>query len=177
MEERRGGWIQTFSGRAYYPLDPRSEDVDIRDIAHSLALQCRYGGHCLWPFSVAQHCVLVSYACDLGDALWGLLHDAAEAYLVDVPRPIKGSLLGYRGIECGNMLVICKRFGLPFDEPESVRRADKVLLATEARDLMADPPQPWEPLPPPLPDRIEVWPWDVAKAEFLQRFYELTAVA
>src|SRR4051794_15527189 len=86
---RRGGWITTFSRRQFWPLDPHSDEIHIEDIAHSLSQQCRFGGHSRSFYSVAQHSCLVSALCKANDALWGLLHDASEAYLGDIPRPLK----------------------------------------------------------------------------------------
>src|ERR1700683_336889 len=85
----RGAWIVTFSGRRFYVLDPRPSDVRIEDIAHSLSLQCRFNGHVKNFYSVAQHSVLVSERCDPADALYGLLHDASEAYIGDMSAPLK----------------------------------------------------------------------------------------
>lgn len=136
---RQGDWMQTYSGYQFWPLDPMPEDVHILDIAHALSNQCRFAGHCRTFYSVAQHSVIVSQVVPLHDALWGLLHDAAEAYLVDLPRPLKRhSEMGrlYQAIEGRLVHVICERFGLPTDEPESVRLADDVVLMTEKRDLM-----------------------------------------
>ena len=56
----RGSWAQTFTGRQFFPLDPDPQDIDIVDIAHSLAMQCRYNGHTDRFYSVAEHCVHVS---------------------------------------------------------------------------------------------------------------------
>lgn len=171
-------WIQTFAGRQFWPLQPRVEEVFLDDIAHALSLQCRYTGHCRSFFSVAQHSVLVSHLAPAGaDPLWGLMHDAAEAYLVDVARPLKHNpcFAAYRSAEATLMAVICERFGLPADEPAWVKVADNVLLATERRDLMAPPPRPWSPGPGPMPERIEPWAPAFAEARFLARFAELTA--
>src|ERR1019366_9954250 len=82
------GAIRTYSGVRFKPLDP-DPAVGISDIAHALANQCRFGGHSSAFYSVAQHSVRVSEICAAEDALWGLLHDASEAYLVDVPAPLK----------------------------------------------------------------------------------------
>lgn len=84
-------WIQTYTGRRFFPLEPNPADVDIRDIAHALALETRFGGHSRVFYSVAEHCVRVSHEVEPPHALWGLLHDAAEAYLADVPRPVKAN--------------------------------------------------------------------------------------
>lgn len=144
---RVGDWIQTYSGRPFWPLDPRPEEICIEDIAHALAHQCRFAGHVKRFYSVGEHCVRVSFICDPADALWGLLHDAAEAYLVDLPRPIKRhSEIGqmYSEVERRLMAAVCERFGLAVEEPESVGVADKILLGIEARDLMAPLLPGWE---------------------------------
>lgn len=172
-EARIGGRCQTFTGRYFWPLDPRADEVCIEDIAHHLANLCRFGGATRAFYSVAEHCVRVSRACDPADALWGLLHDASEAYLVDVPHPIKAHLAGYGALEAGVMRAVCARFGLPPDEPESVAQADAVLLHTEARDLMPRPLTQCRRVAAPLPGRIA--PWTPARAEraFLARFDNL----
>lgn len=196
MSARRGDWMQTASGVAFWPLDPRAEEVRIEDIAHSLSMQCRFAGHCRSFYSVAEHSVRVSEHVEhllaarllgaaqevprthpdvLRGALWGLLHDASEAYLVDVPRPVKPHLGGYREAEERVMAAVCARFGLPLAPPPEVKEADNVLLATEARDLMGPPPQPWAPMPEPLPGVIKPWAPAEARDLFLRRFRRLTA--
>lgn len=154
---RRGDWYQTFTGREVYPLDMRPEDVDIQDIAHSLAHICRFNGACRVFWSVAEHSLQVSeYLNELRLAAravldqantqvlaWGLMHDASEAYIGDIVRPVKRSLVGVSEIEEHIQKVIAERFGLPWPIPEVVKLADEVLLATEARDFMASPPRPW----------------------------------
>lgn len=169
-------WIQTFTGKQFYPLEPRVEDIDIMDIAHSLSLQCRFAGHVEEFYSVGQHSVLVSLHCDPEDALWGLLHDAAEAYLVDLPRPLKHhpGFGVYREAEDRVMGVVCEKFGLAKEMPQSVHWADGVLLATEKRDLLGPEPAPWLAMPDPLPYRIQAVMPDKAKRLFLSRFDELT---
>ena len=173
-----GDWIQTFSGARFWPMDPRAEEVRIEDIAHALALVSRFGGHCRVFYSVAQHSVLVSEQCGPEDALAGLLHDSAEAYLGDIPRPLKRQpeMVGYRVAEARVQRVVFERFGLPWPMDMSVKIADEALLATEARDLMGvagDFPT-WELPQPPLPNRVEPWDWATAKREFLYRFALLT---
>lgn len=169
-------WIQTHSGRRFNPLKPNPDAIVVQDVAHALSMQCRFSGHCREFYSVAQHSVLVSYICDHKDALWGLLHDATEAYLVDVPRPLKrsGKLQGYIEIEAVMQEAVCRRFGLPFAEPPSVKRADTILLATEARDLMSPLHSDWKQPVEPLPFKIEAWDHDKAKDMFMKRFFELT---
>ena len=132
-------WLQTFTGRRVDLIDPDPNDIDIVDIAHALSHECRYGGHVGDFVSVAQHSVLVSQHCESDDALWGLLHDASEAYLGDIVKPLKitGAFRQYRGLERRMQAAICAHFGLPALEPLSVRRVDKALVAIEARDLIA----------------------------------------
>lgn len=168
-------WIQTHSGRRFNPTSPNPDAIVIQDIAHALSMQCRFSGHCKKFYSVAQHSVLVSHICNDEDALWGLLHDASEAYLVDVPRPLKrsGLIPGYIEAEAKMQEAVCKRFGLPFQEPPSVKRADTKLLATEARDLMSPLHPDWAQPVTPLPFTIEAWSPDKAKDMFMQRFFEL----
>ena len=176
--ERKGDWMQTYTGRQFWPIDPRPDEVLIDDIGHALANQCRYAGHCKVFYSVAQHSVLVSKLVPKDDALWGLLHDAAEAYLVDLPRPVKRfSDLGtrYREIEAQLTGVICEHFCLQHVEPQSVKKADDVILVTEMRDLMAHPPQRWkeswsnEPLAETI---VPLTPFQ-SELAFMERYHEL----
>src|SRR5574338_901953 len=170
-----GAWIQSYSGRRFNPTRPVVDAIVIQDIAHSLSMQCRFSGHVKKFYSVAQHCVLVSYICDSADALWGLLHDASEAYLVDIPRPLKhsGKFNDYLEFEDKMQKAICKRFSLPEIEPDSVKKADKILLATEARDLMSPLHKDWQQPEEPLPFKIDPLPQQEAKDLFVKRFYQL----
>ncbi len=174
--DKEAAWIQTHSGRRFNPTNPNPDAVVIQDIAHALSMQCRFSGHCKKFYSVAQHSVLVSYICDSKDALWGLMHDASEAYLVDVPRPLKksGKFNAYLEFEARMQEAICRRFGLPMQEPPSVKAADTKLLATEARDLMSPLHPDWIQGVDPLPFLIEPWDHDKAKDMFMKRFFELT---
>lgn len=140
MSDRRGDWMQTYSGGCFWVADPRPEEVYLEDIAHALSVMCRFGGHCREFYSVAQHSCLVAQLC--GEfALWGLLHDAAEAYLCDLPRPTKvclrsaGQLL-YDEMDAAISNCIYTKFGLRGEIPAVVKHADMVMLATERRDLM-----------------------------------------
>src|SRR3989344_3806442 len=128
---RVGNWMQTFTGRRFYPLDPRPEDVCVEDIAHALSLVCRFGGHVRFHYSVAQHSLYVSnHVDDHGaggqDVLIALLHDAAEAYIGDVVWPLKQAteMLGYRVVEERVERAVFERFGLPLPLPAVVKHAD-----------------------------------------------------
>lgn len=174
-------WIQTFTGRKFYPFDPRPEELDIRDIAHALSNICRYGGHSRKFYSVAEHSAMASYIVPPEDALWALMHDAAEAYIGDVVRPIKHSLgLEAFGVAEERLMdVICPWVGLEREQPASVTHADAVLLATEKRDLLCKPQAPmgeteWlhgAPVAAPL-ESVIAWTRTPAEAEdlFLFRF-------
>jgi len=171
-------WIQTFTGRRFDPIDPVEGAIVIGDIAHSLSNQCRFTGHVKKFYSVAQHCVLVSYICDEKDALHGLLHDASEAYLVDVPRPLKrsGKFDAYLEMENHLQTMIYRRFDLEVEEPAGVKRADTILLATEARDLMAPLHKDWAQPIAPLPFKIVPLSPEEAKDLFIKRFHELNDI-
>lgn len=169
------GKIVTYTGRTIEPLNPSSADVELEDIAHALSNQCRFTGHTKHFYSVAQHCVLVSELLGHKYGMWGLLHDASEAYLSDIAGPIKrqpsfGTY--YKETETRLMAAICERFGLDAQEPPEVKQADIILLHTEQRDLMPGTfaEDPGEVLARP----IAAWePW-LAKEKFLYRYAELT---
>jgi uncharacterized protein len=162
-------WIQTYTGRQFWPMDPSPKDVCVEDIAHALSLTCRFTGHCLRFYSVAQHSVLVagwlvrsgmlhgaSTSTQINAVRAALLHDAAEAYMADIARPVKRCLPNVKAIE--NRLATCiyEALGVTVDAEltRAIKHCDDVLLATEARDLMRRPPVPWAPLPEPSPSRI-----------------------
>ncbi len=170
---RRGDWIQTFTGQRFWPLDPHPAEIAIEDIAHALAMKCRYGGHCLAFYSVAEHSVLLSQAVEARHARWALLHDAAEAYLADVPRPVKPELTGWKAIEAAVMRAVCLRFGLDTQEPAEVKAADTAILADEKWQVMAEGPA-WGAIPARgLGVAVRCLPPPEAKALFLARFAEL----
>ena len=185
MTTRKGDWMQTFSGVQFWPLDPRPEDVHLDDIMHALSNLCRFGGHCRHFYSVAQHSVMVSRQAEAAaksDAreigIIGLLHDATEAYLIDVPRPIKRDLLNYKEIEATLAIVIGERFGVRLDLlPELVKEADERALFTEKRDLLCAEPAPWGVAQgvssEPYADRIEPQSPYTAKEAFFRRAREL----
>lgn len=167
-------WIQTYSGRQFWPLSPKPSQVHLADIAQGLSMKCRYNGQALQFYSVAEHSVLLSrHFADTALAKWALFHDAAEAYLPDVPRPIKQHLTGFALIETNVMHAICKKFDLPIDEPFEVKRADTAILADEMQRLMAHPPADWYLPEPPLGVEIEGWLPEEARERFLNRFAEL----
>ena len=165
-----GPWIQTYSGRAWSPDDVDGYPYDVAEIAHCLARLCRFAGHTNGFYSVAQHSVLVAREVartqarsDQGRALVqaALLHDAAEAFCVDLPSPIKRlpELAGYRTLIAEVERAIATQFDLleVYQHP-AIRQADLALLATERRDVLTtirpDVTQEWPELPPPTHARI-----------------------
>lgn len=184
-----GGWIQTYTGRAFPVLDPRPDDVCIEDIAHSLSMLCRFTGHTIHFYSVGQHCVLVAEVIRRFQPdnrplqLAALLHDAAEAYTQDLPRPIKrlnGIRAFYKPVEERVEEAIRARFNVPVEVwgVPAIKVADEMLLRTECRDLMGPLHPAWSRELHPehgttMPERIV--PWSPAEGEerFLARFEEL----
>lgn len=173
-----GDWMQTFTGKKWFVTDPHPDDVEIRDIAHGLSMVCRFAGHCRVFYSVAEHSVRVARLVEAcggtpEEALWGLLHDAAEAYLGDMVRPLKVSMTAYREHEARHEGVILKGLGVAAPTTEArklVKTTDDILLVTEQRDLMGVPPEAWSVQAEPLDVTIEPWTATQAEAEFLARY-------
>lgn len=137
-------FVETYTGGGFHPLDPDSEEVRLRDVAAGLAHTCRFGGHCRQFYSVAHHSLHV--ASELADRgprleLFGLLHDAGEAYLGDLPRPLKAEFETFERAEERVLRAVWSAFDVepPGDaEWEAVMAADDRLLAYEADELLAD---------------------------------------
>lgn len=170
----RGNWMQTYTGRQFYPLDPRPEDVDVVDVAHALSMQCRYNGHVHCFMSVAEHCVLVSRLVPSEHALWGLLHDATEAYVGDMVRPLKLHMPEYRAVEDQVMVAIAEKFGVDPAMPPAVTDADSRILLDERAALLGSPAGDWNVSGEPFGIEIPAWDPATAKTEYLVRFAELT---
>ena len=176
-------WIQTYSGRRFWPLDPKAEDVAIEDIAHSLSLICRYNGHCREFYSVAEHSLLVAkVVAQNADScpeleLAALLHDASEAYLTDVAKPVKPYLLGYQEFEARVEAVIHEALGLgsPADYRPYIKPIDTLIVVDEAIALMPVESIAWhERLGQPLGVEIRSLPARRAEREFLAMYNRLT---
>lgn len=149
-------WILTHTGKRFDPINPTPDMIDIEDIAHALSHVNRFNGHTHEPYSVAAHSLHVTSivlrlnrrrgaATDYQLLLAALLHDASEAYLCDIPSPIKPHLIGYAEIEQRLQTVIAERFGFDpaYYRDPLIKRADLIALATEKRDLMPKHPEPW----------------------------------
>lgn len=140
--DARGPSVWTGS-RLLHLLDPSPDEIDLCDIARTLAKVCRFGGACDPFYSVAQHSLAcLEIALQMPDQsfgrdalLWVLMHDAAEAYCGDITRPLKAELPAYQAIESRLMAAICSRFGMDPTPPPVVKICDNIALATEKRDL------------------------------------------
>ena len=191
MTDRPGDWFQTYSGKKFYVLDPRPEDICIEDIAHSLSMLCRFNGHCEEFYSVAQHSVFVSEIVDSMVApafsppearLCALLHDAAEAYLGDMIRPLKRSLgpefkRAEERVQTAIHQALMPRLA---EAPEllmhEIKRADEVALATEKRDMVKEGEGTWKINARPHDCRsLTSWSPELAEEQFLGRYFRLTA--
>lgn len=176
-EGHEDNWMQTASGRRFYIFRPTADMVHVEDIAAQCGNLCRFTGAVRKFYSVAQHCVLVSHLVPAEHALWGLFHDASEAYVNDINRPTKRGLPQYREMEQRILVAICDRFGLPREEPPCVKDADRMMLAIEARDLMPNPTL-WSlaygEIQPIQGIKIDPLPPEEAARAFLNRYYQLT---
>lgn len=173
----RGPFIGTYLRSRFYPFDPRPEEVYLEDIAQSLSMICRFNGHIDRFYSVAEHSVYMSrLATNDLDKKWCLLHDATEAYVGDMIRPLKKQMKQFEDVEELVFKVIAEKFGLPPELSAEVHRLDNVLCSTEKRDLIPYG-EPWAFMPDPSPALIirqkNVYP-EEAKEMFLDRFNELS---
>lgn len=184
-------WILTHSGTVFDFGDMKPEMISIEDIAHSLAMQCRFTGHTRSFYSVAEHSCRMSRAVEhqmkldlywspsqiLEGALRALLHDASETYLTDIAKPIKPLLKNYAEIEEHVQAMIYERFRLAPESPVDsvIHQFDLVMLATERRDLMPPCGPDWEPIRgvEPMEIRIKPWPADSAEELFINRFTDI----
>lgn len=140
-------WIQTYTDKKVYPLEPDVESICIEDIAHSLSLICRFNGHCSRFYSVAEHslwCLRIArdMGLDYATRLWVLMHDASETYLHDITRPLKKFIIDYDIWEANMIVAIRHALDLPpFTERISrdIHIIDNIMLATERRDLFTNP--------------------------------------
>lgn len=169
--------MRTFTGKNFDPLAGKPSEIDIRDIAHSLSMLCRFNGHTSRFYSVAEHSLRVSRILPPELQAWGLMHDAAEAYLGDMVRPLKCRMPEFEEAEDRLLEIIAARFGLPWPVPQAIWVADDILLATEFRDLMGGIPAglKQKPLPETIDTlRSEAWSDEASPFDF-ERIFLLRA--
>jgi len=170
-------FIETYTGRPFWPLKPKPEDVSIIDIAHHLSHQCRYSGAPKFFYSTAQHCCLLADYADLRmgcgpiECLQILIHDAPEAYLVDVPRPVKQFMPEYRVWDkaINNAIRSWIGFGdLPI--PAWQDELDSRIIVDERAQIMSDSGLDWGHALEPLGVTIRPWAAVDAEQQFLLRY-------
>ncbi|WP_090739407.1 hypothetical protein [Paenibacillus sp. Mc5Re-14] len=144
QQERVGDYIQVNSGRRFYVLDPRAEDITMIDIAHALSNLCRFTGHGDRFYCVGEHSIQCArVARKLGYStliqLYCLLHDGSEAVVNDLARPVKQNIPQYKEVEDRIMAVVWGVAGLPSpteDDYKIVKTIDNTLLVNEMEQLM-----------------------------------------
>lgn len=187
IEGRLGNWMHTSLGNKFFPADPRPEEVFIEDIANGLALDCRYAGQCRTDrfYSVAEHCLhMTSYAWDRGwpaEALLAtLLHDAAEAYINDLPRAVKIAVGdGYAIIEGDLQTTIEHKFeimSISYKWKDQIKDLDRGIVPVEKAAIM-EHTQPWahDQFNPLRGVVVQCWSPTEAKERFLRMFYIIQA--
>lgn len=164
------------SGGTYFNFEsPWESKIDIVTIAHALAQICRFTGHTSQFYSVAQHCYMASFIVPPELAFAALMHDAAEAYIGDVAKPLKRMLPDYKNIESAVEDAVFHHFCVRGIDDPWIKRADLIMLATEQRDLMPAHDDNWFAGTDikPLDEKITPWDSKTAKLKFLQRFNNL----
>ncbi|NEN87986.1 MAG: phosphohydrolase [Okeania sp. SIO3H1] len=179
--------MDTYTGKLVDLQDIKPDDIDIIDIAHSLARQCRFGGHCEAFYSVAQHSVILSIEvakAKKGDAFFALMHDATEAYVGDIIHPLKVMLPGFKEIEERVWEAVKEKFHIEVspDDHATVMSMDRRLALNEGRALLEKDISPEEyGVEQALPDPMGLLSISILKtmdpryayALFMQRFHEL----
>lgn len=171
-----GPTILLQSGAYFDLLDPKSSNFTIEDVAHGLSMTCRFAGQCRQFYSVAEHCWHASFLVPDELQRAALLHDAAEAFIGDVTRPLKTLLPEYKVIEKRIEAAIVDRFGIDgWDDPR-IKHADQVMLHAEQAEMMPAHEDSWATsagLGEPYPIAFEYRPPRLGRSMFLSRYYEL----
>lgn len=183
IDKRRGNdgsgfYIRTYSGYKFHFDTVDDNEYRPDDIAHALAMNCRWTGHVKRFYSVAQHCVLASYEAPPGEELAALLHDASEAYVHDTPSPLKWYLqdhdfTAFSDLEKRIDKAIFHSFGLKYPRSPIIKHIDVRLLATESRDLMPEGEERLY-MSDPYPWHIKPWKPEEAERKFYTRMMEIT---
>jgi 5'-deoxynucleotidase YfbR-like HD superfamily hydrolase len=182
----RGDWFVSASGQCFNVREPRPEQISLTDIAHHLSNVCRFGGAVREFYSVAEHCVYVSRLVAPELAPLALIHDAQEAYLGDVIKPLKNCLPDYQALEHIWEAAIAARFGFASLKHPDIKTADVAAVQAERRDLLpstlnADAPrelwaaylQRGDRVPPAATPVVPLGSPAAARAAFLARAWEL----
>lgn len=179
MIDTSKAFIATYTGKKFFLLEPRIEDIDVIDIAHSLAMQCRWTGHCRHHYSIAQHAYYCSLIGPEEEAFQRLHHDDSEAYIADMNRPLKHYTeagAAYKKVEKPLQDLIYDAMGLSRIEHESVHLADHAMLYAEKSQIMGylfDEAEKWTPDEAQANIKIEQWTPEYAEHMYLKRHWEL----
>lgn len=170
----RGGSIVLYSGAYFDFTAPNGDLVFIHDIARGLANTCRFGGQSERFYSVAEHSVLASQHVPNKWAYEALMHDAAEALIGDIPKPLKQLLPDFMNIERQVEEVVADRFGFSPHTPDTVKLIDIQMLAAEQTQVMGnDDSWAFTHGLQAAPVTIEFWSPTEAYERFLRRYFEL----
>ncbi len=186
-------WIETVTGKRVNPLELKAEDIDIADIAGPLSRICRFVGQCRRFYSVEQHCIHVADLVEgemmkqIGsDDAWkqvghieevnrtclaALLHDSPEAYTNDISRPVKYAIKGFKEIENKIMGIVMQKYGCIGVDWALIKKADNIMLATEALQLMPSKGDGWYLPEPPLDHDIPTLSFEEVENFFMERFF------
>lgn len=178
-EKKKNPWIQTYTGKQYFYLDPKPESIDILDIARSLSMIPRFLGHLNRNYSVGQHSLYVSRMVSAEAAFWGLLHDATEAYLSDLPGPAKWILSKYVDLEKAAEAVIISNFEITVTDKirREVKEADIQMVVTENAQLRSHKiPWGYHESIKPSTNTLATYTWEEVEQLFLERYYHLENV-
>lgn len=198
LRRETGPWFQTFSGAQVNPMTLEPQDVHLADVAHALSMICRFNGHSTRHYSVAQHSVHGTHLALTSEAFatpldrqrlarWFLIHDAAEAYLVDMPRPVKYAdqfhddarwTKGFRSLEYAVQEICNQRFmgrQPSRSMEEAVKDLDNVMLATEREQLINHHGIDWNLPLPPYPQKLPIWTPEEAERQFIITYRALFA--
>lgn len=169
-------WVQTHSGKKFHFLEPHHDEIDIEDIAHALSHQCRFNGHVERFYSVAEHCYHMCLCFSKKEGLAALLHDASEAYISDIPAPLKRFLPDYQKIENSIQNAIYSKWNVLVGKElnDRIESMDKAILLTEKMHVL-NKALDWgiEDKVRPIPIRIDFLSQAEVKREFLNLFYSL----
>lgn len=170
-----GPTIALHSGAYFDFEDPESSEFTIDDIAHALSLICRFTGQCIQFYSVAEHSIHASHIVPPGYEMEALLHDAPEAFIGDISKPLKMLLPDYKVIEDRAEVAVLGRFGITPPLSQQTKLADLKMLRVEQVQAMGNTDR-W-PLVAELQATgvtLEFWQPEEAKRRFLARFEELS---
>ena len=180
----KSSWCQTHTGKKFYFFNARPDDFNVEDIAASLSKQCRFNGHIRRFYSVAAHSIHVSRIVSPEAAFWGLMHDACEAYVSDVVKPLKENFPLFNELEEYLQALLIERFKIPYNDAiaSEVHAADRYMVFLEAETLMQHPEiiKDWHWARSNFTPRVKIkvkpsWVW-LDHLRFRQEFYRLAAI-